>query len=328
MVQIRALQSEVTILRYQNLPQPTSPSIHSLNGAELVSTIAELRAEVQDLRGSMIGFQQLNISLQRGVGTSPPASSNIDPRTPADSGFGPVPPASGSPGSYKSSYRSAGSRQSPPIAIAPSIRQNPSPQGSPIRHDPYSDGDSSESELREDFGGYPFPPPDPPPDPSPHGSQGSHHSAHSRGVGSNSLLSEEDIYKHKDLSLIKVDALLKDAAQFRSWKNAFVTRAYAIDRTGIDTLLRWLLPAFETAGEVNLSNPQGLSRFDAHLASLLADPKHLHNELGLQLQGYIERSQLQYTAPRGWVLLNMVTRRFFLDQRRGANLIEQALLEL
>ena len=197
-----------------------------------------------------------------------------------------------------------------------------------IRHDPYSDGDSSESELREDFGGYPFSPPDPPPDPSPHGSQGSHQSAHSRGVGSNNLLSEEDVYKHKDLSLIKVDALPKDAAQFRSWKNAFVTRVCAIDRTGADTLLRWLLPAFETAGDVNLSNPQGLPRFDAHLASLLADPKHLHNELGLQLQGYIEGCQLQYTDPRGRVLLNMVARRFFLDQRRGANLTEQALLEL
>ena len=327
MAQIRALQSEVTILRHQNLPQPISPSTHSLNGAELVSTIAELRAEVQDLRGSMIGPQQLNLPLQRGVGTSPPAASNIDPRTPADCGFGPVPPASGSPGSHNSSHRSARSRQSPPIAIASSIRQNPSPQGSPIRHDPYSDGDSSESELREDFG-YPFPPPDPPPDPSPHGSQGSHHSAHSRGVGSNCLLSEEDVYKHKDLSLIKVDALPKDAAQFRSWKNAFVTRVCAIDRTGTDTLLRWLLPAFETAGDMNLSNPQGLPRFDAHLASLLADPKHLHNELGLQLQGYIEGCQLQYTAPRGRVLLNMVARRFFLDQRRGANLTEQALLEL
>ena len=151
---------------------------------------------------------------------------------------------------------------------------------------------------------------------------------HSRGVGSDNAFSEEDVYKHKDLSLIKVDALPKDAAQFRSWKNAFVTRVCAIDRTGADTLLRWLLPAFETAGDVNLSNPQGLPRFDAHLASLLADPKHLRNKLGLQLQGYIEGCQLQYTAPRGRVLLNMVARRFFLDQRRGANLTEQALLEL
>ena len=197
MAQIRALQSEVTILRHQNLPQPTSPSTHSLNGAELVSTIAELRAEVQDLRGSMISPQQLNLPLQRGFGILPPAAS--------------------SPCSHKSSHQSSRSRQSPPIAIAPSIRQSPSPQGSPVRHDPYSDGDSSDSELREDFGGYPYPPPDPPPDPRPHGSLGSRRSAHSRGVGSDNAFSEEDVYKHKDLSLIKVDALPKDAAQFRSW---------------------------------------------------------------------------------------------------------------
>ena len=76
MAQIRALQSEVTILRHQNLPQPTSPSTHSLNGAELVSTIAELRAEVQDLRGSMVSPQQLNLPLQRGFGMSPPAASS------------------------------------------------------------------------------------------------------------------------------------------------------------------------------------------------------------------------------------------------------------
>ena len=267
MAQIRALQSEVTILRHQNLPQPTSPSTHSLNGAELVSTIAELRAEVQDLRSSMIGPQQLNTPLQRGVGISPPAASDS--------------------GSQRSSHRSSGQR--PPRLPAD---------------------------------------PDPPPDPSPHESQGSRQSAHSRGVGSNSLFSEEDVYKRKDLSLIKVDALPKDAAQFRSWKNAFVTRVCAIDRTGADTLLRWLLPAFETAGDANLPHPQGLPRFNARLASLLADPKHLHNELGLQLQGYIEGCQLQYSAPRGRVLLNMVARRFFLDQRRGANLTEQALLEL
>ena len=79
MAQIRALQSEVTILRHSNLPQPSSPSTNSLNGAELVSTIAELRAEVRDLRGSMIGPQQINLPLQRGVGTLPPTQVLRDP---------------------------------------------------------------------------------------------------------------------------------------------------------------------------------------------------------------------------------------------------------
>ena len=87
------------------------------------------------------------------------------------------------------------------------------------------------------------------------------------GAGSGRILSENEVYKHKDLSLALIDALPRDAAQFRSWKNAFVTKVCAIDRTGSDTLLRWLLPAFETQGTVALDDPQGLPRFDAHLAS-------------------------------------------------------------
>ena len=75
--------------------------------------------------------------------------------------------------------------------------------------------------------------------------------------------------------MIKVGSLPKDAAQFRPWKNAFVTMVCAIDRTGADTLLRCLLPACQTSASVVLSDTQGLRRFDAHLASLLAGPRHL-----------------------------------------------------
>ena len=41
-------------------------------------------------------------------------------------------------------------------------------------------------------------------------------------------------------------------------------------------------------------------------ASLLADSRHMTSELGMQFQAYIEGSQLNYTAPRGRVLLLMV----------------------
>ena len=314
--QVRTLQNEITILRHQNMPPPADPQHNILNGAELASTIAELRAEVSTLRSSVASPQRPRIPLSSGVGILPPASSDLDLQR--------------SPHRHQAGKRvdsNPSSSQHTPIPIAPSIRQIPSQQpswhGSPVKHDPYSDDDSDDSELRLDFGGPPNPP-----DPSPHGSEKSHHSFNSRGVGSVSLFSEEGVYKHKDLSLVKIDTLPRDAAQFRSWKNAFVTKVCAIDRTGSDTLLKWLLPAFETSQDVDLSDPQGLPRFDAHLASLLADPKHLNNELGMQLQGYIEGCQLQYTAPRGRVLLQMVARRFFLDQRRGANLTEQALLEL
>ena len=49
------------------------------------------------------------------------------------------------------------------------------------------------------------------------------------GVGSAYLFDESMIYKAKDLSLIKIETTPVDAAQFRGWKNAFLTKASSID---------------------------------------------------------------------------------------------------
>ena len=194
------------------MPPPTDPQPNILNGAESASTIAELRAEVTALRSSVASPQRPRIPLSSGDGILPPESS--------DSNFQRLPLR---PQSRKRFDSNPSSSQHTPIPIAPSIRQIPSPEpswhGSPVKHDPYSDDDSDDSELRLDFGGPPNPP-----DPSPHGSERSHHSFNSRGVGSASLFSEDDVYKHKDLSLVKIDT------QFRAWKNAFVTKVCAIDR--------------------------------------------------------------------------------------------------
>ena len=71
-----------------------------------------------------------------------------------------------------------------------------------------------------------------------------------------------------------------------------------------------------------------LPRLDAHLASLLMEPKHLKGELGLQFQSYAESEHMKGKAPLGRVMLNIIAKRFFLDQSRGANLTQQSLLEL
>ena len=136
----------------------------------------------------------------------------------------------------------------------------------------------------------------------------------SQGIGSTGVVEEADIYRNKDLSLVKIDSLPRDAAQLRGWKNAFVTRLCSIDKTGKDTILHWVMPAFEVASIGDLSDLGLLPRLDAHIASLLADSRHMTSELGRQFQAYIEGSQLNYTAPRGRALLQMVARRFFLDQ--------------
>ena len=155
-------------------------------------------------------------------------------------------------------------------------------------------------------------------------------SRRSAGAGSLNLHDGSIVYKAKDLSLVKTDTIPTDAAQFRGWRNAFLTRTAAIDKTGENVILVWLLSAFdaETSRETLELSSKELPRLDAHLASCLMDHKHLRGELGLQFQSYAEAEHMKGRTPLGRILLNMIARRFFLDQSRGSNLSQQSLLEL
>ena len=51
------------------------------------------------------------------------------------------------------------------------------------------------------------------------------------GVGSAAVFDESVIFKAKDLSLIKIETIPVDAAQYGGWKNAFLTKASSIDKT-------------------------------------------------------------------------------------------------
>ena len=75
--QIRILQHEVTTLRHQDRPtSPVTQVVHNgaelVNVAELVSTIADLRAEVQNLK-EMSSPNQTRAPATRGIGTQPSA---------------------------------------------------------------------------------------------------------------------------------------------------------------------------------------------------------------------------------------------------------------
>ena len=149
----------------------------------------------------------------------------------------------------------------------------------------------------------------------------------------NVLNDESLVYKAKDLVLVKIETIPVDAAQFRGWKNAFLTKASSIDKTGQNRILQWLLQAFapDTTREMLEITSTELPRLDAHLArlaSVLMDPRHLKGELGLTFQAYAESEQQRGRAPLGRVLLNMIAKRIFLDHNRGANLTQQSLLEL
>ena len=152
-------------------------------------------------------------------------------------------------------------------------------------------------------------------------------SRRSAGVGSFVVMSESDVYKSKDLAHIKIESLPANAAAFRGWKNALLTKVSSIDMTGQDIVLTWLLQAFGN-DEMPLQSSGFLPRLDAHLSALLADSKHLKSEIGMRLQSYIESCQMQGKSPKGRHMLWLISQQFRLDMQRGATLTQQSLLEL
>ena len=128
--------------------------------------------------------------------------------------------------------------------------------------------------------------------------------------------------------MVKIDQLPSTAAQFRSWRNSFLTKTCAIDQTGQDIILTWLTEAFNSESGEHLHNAGALPRLDSHLASLLADTKHLKSELGMSYQSYIEKCQMSGRSPKGRFMIWLLAQQFRLDLQRGANLTEQSLLEL
>ena len=98
------------------------------------------------------------------------------------------------------------------------------------------------------------------------------------------LNDESEVYKAKDLSFVKAESIPTDAAQYRGWKNAFLTKAASIDRTGRNRILGWLMQAFVADATRDMLEQSSLElpRLDAHLASVLMDARHLKGELGLQ----------------------------------------------
>ena len=57
------------------------------------------------------------------------------------------------------------------------------------------------------------------------------------GAGSNRINDESSIYKTKDLQSVPVPTLPNDAAQFRGWRNSFLTKAAPIDKTGENRIM-------------------------------------------------------------------------------------------
>ena len=159
---------------------------------------------------------------------------------------------------------------------------------------------------------------------------GSPHASSTAALGA--TLSEDQVYKNKDLSGVVIPTLPSDAASYRGWKNSLIAKLASLDRTGDGVIMRWIQeafqpssPAVQTALE---SSSGGLPRLDAWIAGQLGEPKHMHGEIGLRFQSYLEKAQVQSVPLRGRMMLHEVAKSFALDRMRGANLTQQALLEL
>ena len=92
--------------------------------------------------------------------------------------------------------------------------------------------------------------------------------------------------------------------------------------------MAWISEAFNVEDGDQLHSSGILPRLDAHLASLLADTKHLKSEIGMSYQSYIEKCQMAGRSPKGRFMIWLLAQQFRLDLQRGANLTEQSLLEL
>ena len=227
---IKVLQEEVTNLRRSNeMMQQQSQNGTGVDIAELMATIHDLRKDVKEAVSPKKGESRLHFPI-----APPPipmysqgeayeateyacsACAGFDPRmspSPHASKFR-EPRSQGSNQGYKPPGSGSGSGNIPWFSVStttPTVK----PTGPPS-----SGGSSSDTED----GGWPNGPPGGGPGggssgPSVPGSP--HGLGQSIGVGSNALgfITEKDVYRSKDLSLIKIDYIPTSAADFRAWKN-------------------------------------------------------------------------------------------------------------
>ena len=175
----------------------------------------------------------------------------------------------------------------------PSPSQSPPPNPTPFKWSetatsiPQGSSGSSSSSS----GGPPGPPGRGPGGGGSHGGSSPHSQRewHSVGVGSADVLAEESVYRYKALQSIKIDSLPQDAGAYRGWKNWVITKLCSIDVTGRDIILGWIVEALDPTADLNASACTALPRLEAYIAAVLAEPKHLKGDLGVQFQACCEQ---------------------------------------
>ena len=168
----------------------------------------------------------------------------------------------------------------------------------------------------------PVGPPDPPPDDGDW--------PEDEGGDSGDLVVEEkaerDLVDNRALQSAKLEPLPNNAADFRVWKNALILMLGRLDISGIDYLTNWIAVAFRVDSAEECSNSSGLvPRLDRWLASELIKSLKGVPELQFKVQGYIESCTRQSQAPRGRLVVHMISRHFDLDRVRGSLITSQSV---
>jgi len=168
----------------------------------------------------------------------------------------------------------------------------------------------------------PIDPPDPPPDDGDW--------PEDEGGDSGDLVVEEkterDLVDNHALQSTKLEPLPNNAADFRVWKNTLILMLGRLDISGMDYLTNWIAIAFRVDSAEECSNSSGLvPRLDRWLAAELIKGLKGVPELQFKIQGCIESCTRQSQAPRGRVVIHMISRHFDLDRVRGSLITSQSV---
>ena len=138
---------------------------------------------------------------------------------------------------------------------------------------------------------------------------------------------EKDIVDSRALQHCRLDILPNNASDFRAWKNSLYLIMANLDISGVDYLSSWISKAFKI-GEDCTDSSELVPRLDRWLASQLLKAMKGVPELQFRVQGYIEKCTREGQAPRGRVILSMISRHFDLDRTRGSLLTSQSIFQV
>ena len=138
---------------------------------------------------------------------------------------------------------------------------------------------------------------------------------------------EKGIVDSRALQHCRLDTFPNNASDFRAWKNSLYLTMANLDISGIDYLSSWISKAFKI-GEDCTDSSELVPRLDRWLASQLLKAMKGVPELQFPVQGYIEKCTREGQAPRGRVILSMISRHFDLDRTRGSLLTSQSIFQV